>query len=73
MNGPSAASLRLTASIRCGIHERVCPDCNGFVYRVQRRFIDRLISLIFPVQRYRCSSLGCHWEGNLRKAPFSPE
>jgi hypothetical protein len=41
---------------------------------VRRRFIDRLLSLILPVHRYRCNSLGCHWEGNLRqKAPCPAE
>jgi len=48
-------------------HERVCPQCNGPVDRVRRRFIDRLVSLIMPVYRYRCRVKGwsCDWEGNL--------
>lgn len=48
-------------------HERVCPHCNGPVIRVRRRFIDRLLSLFLPVQRYRCrmKGWGCDWEGNL--------
>ncbi len=48
-------------------HERVCPQCNGSVNRVRRRFIDRLVSLITPVHRYRCHAKGwgCDWEGNL--------
>ena len=48
-------------------HERVCPHCNGPVDRVHRRFVDRLISLVKPVHRYRCRSKGwgCDWEGNL--------
>jgi hypothetical protein len=42
------------------------------VNRVPRRFIDRLLSLVFPVHRYHCSSIICHWEGNLPyKAPYS--
>lgn len=53
------------------MHERadecLCPKCNSPVTRIQRRFIDRLASLVKPVQRYRCSykGWGCDWEGNL--------
>jgi hypothetical protein len=46
-------------------HGRSCPRCNGAVYRVPRRFIDRCVSLFKPVHRYRCSEMGCQWEGNL--------
>jgi hypothetical protein len=35
------------------------------VNRVPRRVIDRLLSLVYPVRRYRCRSFICHWEGNL--------
>jgi hypothetical protein len=47
--------------------ELVCPLCNSPVDRVQRRFVDRLTSWIFPVRRYRCRMKGwsCDWEGNL--------
>jgi hypothetical protein len=44
-----------------------CPLCGGAVDRVRRRFIDRLLSQILPVYRYRCNMPGCHWEGNLRQ------
>ena len=44
--------------------------------RVQRRFIDRLISLVRPRYRYRCRSMGCGWEGSLptgcRSQPVRP-
>jgi hypothetical protein len=30
-----------------------------------RRFVDRVISLVHPVHRYRCPSFICNWEGNL--------
>ena len=50
-------------------HGRVCPKCNGPVRRVRRHFIDRLVSLITPVRRYRCHEKewgwGCDWEGIL--------
>lgn len=44
----------------------VCPDCHSTLNRVPRRFIDRLLSLVYPVHRYRCRSFDCNWEGNLR-------
>ncbi len=40
-----------------------CPDCGGRAYRTPRRFLDRLISLLSPVQRYRCESRECRWDG----------
>ncbi len=47
-----------------------CPECQGATYRVHRRYIDLLGSLFNPVRRYRCISLACSWEGNLKK--FQP-
>lgn len=46
----------------------VCPECNSPVRRVRRRLIDRIVSLITPVRRYRCCAYGwgCNWRGNLR-------
>jgi len=46
----------------------VCPQCNAPLDRVQRRIVDRLVSWISPVRRYRCRMKGwsCDWEGNLR-------
>jgi hypothetical protein len=44
----------------------VCPRCNAAVFRVSRRFIDLFVSLFVPVRRYRCISMECNWEGNLR-------
>lgn len=53
------------------LRRRACPRCNGWVYRVPRHFVDGLKSVLAPVHRYRCRSLGCCWEGNLsvRRAP----
>jgi len=50
-------------------YRKTCPVCNGPVYRVRRRFIDRLIGLLIPLRRYRCSEPHCRREGNLRKLP----
>lgn len=42
-----------------------CPVCNGVTHRIRRRPIDKLINIFYPIYRYRCGSLGCHWQGNL--------
>lgn len=46
----------------------VCPHCQGPIDRVRRHLIDRLVSLIAPIRRYRCRAKGrdCDWEGSLR-------
>jgi hypothetical protein len=56
-----------------GSSTRGCPWCrragtSTSLVRVQRRFIDRLISLVRLRYRYRCQSMGCGWEGNLPPA-----
>jgi hypothetical protein len=48
-------------------HGRCCPLCNGSTNRIPRRWVDLLLSIFLPVQRYRCRSLRCDWEGNLRE------
>lgn len=45
---------------------QACPRCGGYVIRVPRRLVDRMVSLLLPRQRYSCQAAGCHWEGNLR-------
>lgn len=51
-----------------------CPQCKShYVVRVRRRLLGRLISLFYPLHRYRCRNLGCEWEGNITtKRLFSP-
>jgi len=44
---------------------RECPQCGTAAYRIRRRPIDRALSLLSPRLRYRCTSIGCGWEGNL--------
>lgn len=46
-----------------------CPRCRGNLIRRPRRFIDRLHSLITPVQRYRCDQFSCRWIGNIEIHP----
>ncbi|HET9977240.1 MAG TPA: hypothetical protein VFQ20_07385 [Burkholderiaceae bacterium] len=43
-----------------------CPRCGGPVDRIARRGLDRLVSLVVPLRRYRCGSDACAWEGALR-------
>lgn len=43
-----------------------CPRCKGHTIRVPRRFVDLLMSMFISVSRYRCHSMDCGWEGNLR-------
>ena len=42
-----------------------CAKCGYEMIRVRRRFIDRLLSILNPVRRFRCSNLGCRYECNL--------
>jgi len=48
--------------------KRVCPRCASAICRIRRRFVDRLISRFVSIQRFRCESIHCVWEGNLRIA-----
>lgn len=50
-----AASPRLT-----GKH---CPRCGGDLYRIHRRWSDRLLNVLIPVRRYRCKDQACGWHG----------
>jgi len=43
-----------------------CPRCSGPLVRIPRRMIDLVASMFISVSRYRCSSIDCGWEGNLR-------
>ncbi len=44
---------------------RTCPQCGLPAARVRRRNIDRVLSLLKPVQRYECDAPDCGWAGNL--------
>jgi RNase P subunit RPR2 len=49
--------------------KHICPICDEPVYRVSRRWVDRLISRFISVQRYKCLSPLCGWEGNIPDTP----
>lgn len=69
MNAMSVLPIAIKPSNPVGhfVNERLCSKCNGPVERVRRRFIDRLVSMITLVHRYRCREhgWGCDWEGNI--------
>ena len=44
----------------------ICPECRAILNRLPRRLIDRLMSIVYPVHRYRCRSFLCGWQGTLR-------
>lgn len=46
-------------------HAKRCPLCHSSMNRIPRRFVDLMLSLFIPVQRYRCRSMKCDWVGNL--------
>lgn len=49
-----------------------CPRCRLEMERVERHFLDRVISLAVPVRRYRCVAPRCGWEGTLRVSELTP-
>lgn len=65
MAPPFAFHRRRIRSAEHADRELVCPRCKGPVYRTHRRLVDRLVSLIVPVRRYRCVAVRCQWEGNI--------
>lgn len=46
--------------------EPTCPRCDGPIDRIPRLALDRLVSLVVPLRRYRCCTPACAWEGTLR-------
>jgi len=42
-----------------------CPRCGARVYRVRRLLRDRIVSIVYPVFRFRCDGIDCDWEGRI--------
>ena len=40
-----------------------CPKCEGELKKIHRLRLDRAVSLVYPVYRYRCKKSGCDFEG----------
>lgn len=66
----AAATEHGLADMGAELGRPMCPRCLSGVNRVPRRALDRLISLVVPVRRYRCRALACAWEGALRNSRF---
>jgi hypothetical protein len=49
-----------------------CPRCGNDLVRIERQLLDRLISLVVPLQRCRCRRHDCQWEGRLRMHESGP-
>lgn len=67
----SAATEHGLAAMGAELGLPMCPRCLGGLNRVPRGSLDRLISLVVPVRRYRCRALACAWEGRLRNSRFT--
>lgn len=44
-----------------------CPNCACYATRIHRRLIDRALSMLIPVHRYKCHNYLCQWQGNVRQ------
>lgn len=69
----SAAAEGRPVALRREAVRPMCPRCLCRVNRMPRGAVDRLISLVVPVRRYRCRALACAWEGALRNSRFEIE
>jgi predicted RNA-binding Zn-ribbon protein involved in translation (DUF1610 family) len=47
----------------------LCPLCGESVQRIHRHLFDRVLSVVYPVRRYRCKRFRCGWEGTLKYRP----
>lgn len=45
-----------------------CPECGDKLKRIHRKFGDRVKSAFTPVNRFRCVSHDCDWEGTFRSS-----
>lgn len=45
---------------------QLCPRCSNPAVRIHRRRIDHIVNRLIPIRRYRCESMVCKWEGNVR-------
>ena len=44
-----------------------CPVCGGPVEKLHRHALERFISIFYSVHRYRCTRVGCGWEGAMHR------
>lgn len=67
MRVPNALAEANDLSTGSSIPPRLCPHCGGPLKRIKRHALDRMLSVLRPVWRYRCMTFGCSWEGRLRR------
>jgi len=48
-----------------------CPRCGSRLFRMHRRLSDRLLSLVTPMRRFRCTSVQCGYECTVPKTHSS--
>jgi len=60
----TAPSQRSDLHAHADVH--ACPVCQGALQRTWRRPVDRFLGHFVPLQRYRCATFTCQWEGNIR-------
>ena len=51
----------------------LCPLCGESVQRIHRHLFDRVLSVVYPVRRYRCPRFRCGREGTLKYRADSNE
>ena len=69
----SATSVAAPISPHARTARPVCPECKASLNSVPRRFIDRVINIVYPVHRYHCRSFLCGWQGTLRSERSEPD
>ena len=42
-----------------------CPQCGSELKRIRRLFSGRIVSIIFPMRRFRCGNSKCGYEGGI--------
>lgn len=55
--------IRWGLQLQAGRKVPQCIVCNEPLLRLRRRQIDRCLSLVIPVYRFRCQNQFCQWEG----------
>ena len=57
----------VAAVAHTGIRYHECPKCGSYgLVRTHTRLVDRLLRVVTPLYRVRCSNILCGYEGNLR-------
>lgn len=50
-----------------------CPKCGFATQRIPKRFVDRLMSRFYPIERHLCLSPACDWVGNVKRSETEAE